>query len=391
MVHSGLSAEQQARFRREFAEYSRGSHYRSNALWMRNRAHDHLRRLLAADQLDALSLDDFDRHVWQLGSLAVRGESFDWHHADQFLAETPPDRMAAMAQAGDVRFSGNVTWGSAARTLRAYARGRSDAQMQSAMRQALRTLLHSSGSIEHRLHQVSQLKIGFGRNICSGLLMVWQPRQSILYNAVSEQFWAGFGWDVSAGSDWVEPYLHYNAFCKRLFDDLASDLSLQSLVELDVFFYWHTSVRSRPDSQPPVKPPTRRPSRPAEAGGGPSLAQLRATRQEMPPERFRAVWGDVYDRLLAEDRAKMTTAIAQDELGLRAGRKVGEIQAFLRGQSEERPSSEALCHWIDFCYELELYRETVSLLQYVLEDEVDPAFYRRAKRLAEAGKVKLGW
>ena len=393
MTSLSLNTEQLERLRSLFAEYSRGSHYRRNALLMRDHVHASIRNMMAEDELSRLSLDDFDRHIWQLGSIQVRGESFDWHHADRFLAETDPGQMQSMIEAGEIRFSGNVTWGSAARTLRAYARGRPRAEMETGMRRALATLLHETGPIERRLRQVSGMRIGFGRNICSGLLMVWHPREYILYNAVSEQFWEVLGLDWSAGSNWVPGYLRYNAFCRALLDD--PQLGLQNLIDLDVFLYWHVSVQSASAPTRTKKPAsgTKRKRRPTSTAGqtGISLAQLQATKREMSPEQFRAVWGELYDQLLAEERAKTITDVTQAALGQRAQRKVDRIRAFLGGKQALRPKSQVICGWIDLCYELELYRETASLLQYVLEDEVDPALYRRTKRLAEASRTRLGW
>ena len=48
-----------------------------------------------------------------------------------------------------------------------------------------------------------------------------------------------------------------------------------------------------------------------------------------------------------------------------------------------------LCDWIHFCYALELYREAAALLPYVRQDEVDPAIYKRAKRIAEVCRGKM--
>ena len=389
MTSLSLNTEQLERLRSLFAEYSGGSHYRRNALLMRDHVHASIRNMMAEDELSRLSLDDFDRHIWQLGSIHVRGESFDWHHADRFLAETDPGQMQSMIEAGEIRFSGNVTWGSAARTLRAYARGRPKAEMEAGMRRALATLLHETGPIERRLHQVSGMRIGFGRNICSGLLMVWQPREYILYNTVSEQFWDQLGLNVSAGSDWVRSYLRYNGFCRVLLQD--AELGLQNLFDLDVFFYWSTSAQPAPLPSRPAKSRSKRKPKSVARRLGVSLAQLQATKRDMSPEQFRAVWGDLYDQLLAEERAKTITDVTQAALGQRAQRKVDRIRAFLGGKQALRPKSQVICGWIDLCYELELYREAACLLQYVLEDEVDPPLYRRTKRLAEASRARLGW
>ena len=310
MAASGLSAEQLERLRNQFQEYSRGSHYRVNALTIRSRAHVLIRELTAADNLSELSLDDFDRHIWRLGTMGVRNQSFDWHHANQFLAETPPARFVAMLDSGETGFVGNMTWGSAVRTLRAYARGRSRTELETGMRQALSLLLHQRGTIEGRLRQVKDLAIGFGRNISSGLLMAWNPTEHILYNSLSEQFWNEFGLNFGAGSNWVRGYLQYNAFCKALLDD--PKLGLQNLVELDIFAYWYSPVKSAPTSQEPTV-----------NGVDISLAQQ---------------------------------VILKDQ--------IAQIRRFLKGRTL-RPSDEKLCDWVQFCYTFELFVEGYELFKLI--------------------------
>ncbi len=138
--------------------------------------------------------------------------------------------------------------------------------------------------------------------------------------------------------------------------------------------------KSQPTPRPPAPPPA-----------GVTLDMLEQTRQVMPADQFRQIWGAIYDQRLAEERARAVTEINQTELGRRARRKLDDIHAFLAGRNNASPKSDVLCDWIHFCYELELHREAASLLQYVREDEVDPGFYRRAKKWAEASRVKLGW
>jgi len=67
------------------------------------------------------------------------------------------------------------------------------------------------------------------------------------------------------------------------------------------------------------------------------------------------------------------------------GRK---FRAFLHGKTPSPPPAETLCDWIHFCYALDLYREAAALWNYVREDEVDPAIYRRAKRIADLCRNK---
>jgi len=115
---------------------------------------------------------------------------------------------------------------------------------------------------------------------------------------------------------------------------------------------------------------------------GITLEMLEQTRRAMPDDQFRQLWGAVYEQLLAEKRAKAITEITQTELGRRTRRWLDEVHAFLRGKNTSTPSSEVLCEWIHFCYTLELHREAAALLSYVREEEVSPAIYKRAKRVA---------
>jgi len=122
---------------------------------------------------------------------------------------------------------------------------------------------------------------------------------------------------------------------------------------------------------------------------GITLEMLEQTRKLMPAGQFRQVWGEIYDRLLAEERARAITAITQTELGRRTRRWLDDVHAFLSGKNASPPSSEVLCDWIHFCYTLELYREAAALLPYVREDEVDAAIYKQARRVAEVCRGKL--
>jgi len=386
MASPVLDGEQLARLRDRFREYSQGSHYRANALAIRSRAHALIRDLTAPDNLASLSLDDFDRIIWHGGTLRTRLENLNLHQGERVLAQTSPDRFLASLDSGELSFVGNMTWGSAAKTLRAYAHGRSREELEAKMRHAIGLLLYEKGPIEDRLRNVGNLRIGFGRNVSSGLLMVWHPQDFILYNSRSEGCWTAFSQDFDVGYNWVRPYLRYNGFCGALLSDPM--LNLQNLVDLDIFVYWHT-IHYPPS--PKVTTPTRkkRGRKPKNAQPDIALEQLKATRREMPPDKFRATWGGLYDKLVAEELSKRTTDVTAAELGQRAKRRVDEIHAFLHGQTATTPTAEVLCDWIRFCYDMELYREAAALLPYVHEDEVEAAIYRRSKRIAEVSRRKL--
>ena len=133
----------------------------------------------------------------------------------------------------------------------------------------------------------------------------------------------------------------------------------------------------------------RRSSSRAASVPGITVEMLEQTRKAMPADQFRQLWGVLYDQLLAEERAKAITTVTQTELGRRARRRLDEIHAFLRGEAASLPPAEVLCDWIHFCYVLELCREAAALLPYVREEEVDPATYKRAKRVASLCRNKL--
>lgn len=380
------SGEQLARLRESFQEYRDNKNYRANYLALRSRAHKVIRSLTAPERVPSLFLDDFDQHVWHSGNAGTAQGSFDWRYTDRIVTETTPERFEEMLDSGEFWFVGNMTWGSSSRTLRAYARGRPAREVEARMREALEWLLHRPGSIEERLRYVSDLAIGFGRNISSGLLMSWHPDEFVLYNSRSEDCWVAFGQDWRAGPNWVKPYLEYNAFCRALLDDPV--LQFQNFVDLDVFVYWHT-VRypSTPEETRPKK--TRAAPKSTPTKGGISLAQLETTRREMSPEKFRATWGALYDDMVAEELSRQTTEVTNAELGQRARRRVDEIHGFLQGTMASAPTSEVICDWIQFSYAMELYREAAALASHVHEGEIDPDSYRRARRIAEVSRRKL--
>lgn len=128
-------------------------------------------------------------------------------------------------------------------------------------------------------------------------------------------------------------------------------------------------------------------SRPAAPGI--TIEMLEQTRKVMPADQFRQVWGELYDQLVAQERAKAITEINQTELGRRARDYLNPIHAFLSGRLENSPSGEQLANWILFCYVLELYREASSLFSFIQEESIDPALYKWVKRVSNLCRNKL--
>jgi len=108
----------------------------------------------------------------------------------------------------------------------------------------------------------------------------------------------------------------------------------------------------------------------------------------MPPDQFRHFWGELYDQLLAEERARSKTSISNRELGTRARAVLREVHDFLDGNAAA--SSEKAYDWMQFCYALGLYRETTALFAFVFQDDLPQWAYERARKVAEACRARLG-
>jgi hypothetical protein len=117
---------------------------------------------------------------------------------------------------------------------------------------------------------------------------------------------------------------------------------------------------------------------------------LEITRQALPVDQFRQIWGELYDQLLAEERAKAITRLNDKELASRARKPLNKIQAFLKGRGNHTPQSDEICDWIHLCHALELYREAAALWRYVHLDEVDPLQIDRTRRVAAFCRAKVG-
>ena len=147
------------------------------------------------------------------------------------------------------------------------------------------------------------------------------------------------------------------------------------------------ATRLEPERRPRQ---TRRRRTRAAAPPGITLEQLKATKAAMPPDQFRQIWGELYDRLLAEERAQSKTTISNRELGARAGDVLREVHDFLDGNAAAASSSEKAYDWMQFCYALSLYRETAALFAYVFQDDLPEWAYERARKMAEACRSRLG-
>jgi hypothetical protein len=63
-------------------------------------------------------------------------------------------------------------------------------------------------------------------------------------------------------------------------------------------------------------------------------------------------------------------------------RETESIHTFLRGKSEQQPTSEKICDWVNLCYLIGLTAEGAELFNYVDAAEVNGWYYERTKKMA---------
>jgi hypothetical protein len=147
--------------------------------------------------------------------------------------------------------------------------------------------------------------------------------------------------------------------------------------------------RYRSDVSRPRSPVVRT-RKEAVAPFGLDIAMLEQTRQAMPDEQFRRVWGALYDQLLAEESAKVITPVTAKSILASARQQIRRIRDYLKGCASDSPKSEELCDWILFAYTFELHREAAALWRYVRQDEANPWQFERTKKLVMACRTRVG-
>lgn len=208
---------------------------REGVLFVREKAHEHIRALLAEDRLDQLTVDEFNRHVWQIGKVTYRGAT-GWVDAPEIrsqLAGVSRTKLAEDYAAGRLLFEGNQTWGSATAIWGAALKA--EDRIDELLRTNLRYLLYSDAApVEIRLWAVVKLSNGFGMNSATGVLHAMQPDVEMLYNKQSVAALQKLG--VTWGEGWkgdTALYVRYRDFCRRL----KEEMGFESLTDVDWFLY----------------------------------------------------------------------------------------------------------------------------------------------------------
>lgn len=175
---------------------------------------------------ETLTLDIFNREVWQLDSGAsVGGEpmSVSRLFSEELTVDEARSLNAAL-DAGQLELHGNCIWGSGTRVYGAPMRERPEEKLE-LVKEAVRLLSESSLAPMEKATRIEGIK-GFGRNIATGLVMVFHPDDFAIYNEVSQQAYTDLGFDASM----LEQF-------ERSARELQDTLGADDFLELDWFLY----------------------------------------------------------------------------------------------------------------------------------------------------------
>jgi len=193
---------------------------REKVLFLREVAHRRIRELVAEEHLETLSLDEFNREIWQVGSVKYQGQScrIDSEEADISLKEMSIEELRAVYESGELEIEGNQTWGSSSSVIGSRLR-KPDTEMEQIVRDTLRFLIYGEEPVEQRMDRVIRERNGFGINVVSGILHAVYPEEHVLYNrrSVDALKMLGISWPVNWQRN-VDTYVTYKDFCKNLRD-----------------------------------------------------------------------------------------------------------------------------------------------------------------------------
>lgn len=190
---SGPTPAQIERLRSELDKFRNNRWMRFLVKLRRKRAGE-LRHLLSDP--DAVDLDTFNHEVWNASSaILLNGDPVD----KLIFGKIAPtdEQLSKLEEAldqGSLKIHGNVIWGAGAHVFGAQDKSSKEAKA-ALIRQALRILIEPSSNLLQKTREMEKIK-GFGRNITTGLVMMFHPETFCLYNKRSERWLSELGYDV---------------------------------------------------------------------------------------------------------------------------------------------------------------------------------------------------
>ena len=216
----GASAEDLA----EAFEAFRASEVERFRVRVRRVRAEQLRDLLSGPE--ALTLDVFNKEVWQIdsGSYVGGDRTEAVHPFSPKLTVGQARSLDAALDAGELELHGNCVWGSGARVFGSAMTETPEEKLE-LVKQAARLLVDASLIPMEKATRLVAIK-GFGRNIATGLVMIFHPDDFAIYNEISQQAYTDLGFDASS----LEQF-------ERSAGELKDSLGADDYLELDWFLY----------------------------------------------------------------------------------------------------------------------------------------------------------
>ncbi len=218
-------------------------------------AYEQIRRLIAPDALAHFSVDDFNKHILQIGGIIHKGKQYK---AWKFYPDYSVNELKTMLENGTAQVVGSCTWGFGVNDVRAYFKraNLSEGEILKQIRDALQRLQDDAEPIRERLKNARSVS-GLWPNLTTGTLMILHPDEWIVLNGRSVKALGLLG--LARGLSYtVDNYLVYNELAKQIRDRYG----LEHLAEVDAVFNKYVDaggVGPPPDADdddPPTTTPT---------------------------------------------------------------------------------------------------------------------------------------
>lgn len=208
---------------------------REKVLFLREMSHERIKRLLAKENIDKLTLDEFNKQIWQVGELEFEGHTYrlDTGDAEKLIQKMDLQDLRNYYAEEKLKIVGNQTWGSGSSVLGAML-AKDSGDLEELMKRTLLDLLYEEGTIEGRMEKAIKESNGFGMNVVSGIMMAYYPDDVILYNMKSKEALEiiGIKWPEYRLSR-IDYFVNYVKLCTRI----KEEFGLRNLVDVDWFIY----------------------------------------------------------------------------------------------------------------------------------------------------------
>ena len=187
-------------------------------------------KLLAEENLGQLTLDEFNKTVWQFGDILRRDDTSVGSEQ-----EWAPEELRARFNSREWHVTGNRTVGGGARVYYPAFKG-SDEEKLEVLRGALAKLLYSSDNLYASLDEVRTEPNFFQSNWATMILCMMYPDNMGIMNEKSKKGMRKLAWLLGTEEQWGEHSSDYRSFNELLHEiSEASGQVLADMLEVDAF------------------------------------------------------------------------------------------------------------------------------------------------------------